>query len=263
MIPPTFVLNANDDCSGIAVNNFVDFYFEHWKEIENRLDDQNRKLSSDMKRRLRQFFSSVNEKRILPKVVMPPIFVSQRTNSSYLWILKPTFLNRGRGIQVFSDLSALEKIISENVAGYEEKSLAPSQQNKQELSSTLKAVENKADSSINKQTQSIPEVESTKKLRPKSIAKPSQPTTSQRVSIGLTKRQSQIQPVAERTDPNTYMRNNHHWPCVIKTNAFVVQKYLENPFLIDGRKFDIRVWVLLTHDLTCYFFKEGYIRLSS
>jgi hypothetical protein len=59
------------------------------------------------------------------------------------------------------------------------------------------------------------------------------------------------------------MRNYTNWPCVIRTNAFVIQKYLENPYLIDGRKFDIRVWVLLTHDLTCYFFKEGYIRLSS
>lgn len=59
------------------------------------------------------------------------------------------------------------------------------------------------------------------------------------------------------------MRSHQHYPCVIRTNAFVIQKYLENPFLIDGRKFDIRVWVLLTHDMTCYFFKEGYIRLSS
>ena len=33
--------------------------------------------------------------------------------------------------------------------------------------------------------------------------------------------------------------------------------------LIKGRKFDIRVWVLITHNLDCYFFKEGYIRTSS
>ena len=30
-----------------------------------------------------------------------------------------------------------------------------------------------------------------------------------------------------------------------------------------NRKFDIRIWVLVTHNLNCYVFKEGYIRLSS
>jgi len=130
LVPPTFVLNASDDCSGTTVNLLVDFYFEHWFEAQSRLDDQNKKLSGDMKRRLRQYFSSVNEKRILHKPAMPDIFVSRRANSSYLWILKPTFLNRGRGIQVFSDLQTLEKIISENIAGYEEKSLAPVQSGK-------------------------------------------------------------------------------------------------------------------------------------
>ena len=33
--------------------------------------------------------------------------------------------------------------------------------------------------------------------------------------------------------------------------------------LIGGRKFDIRLWVLVTHDHECYLFEEGYIRMSS
>ena len=45
--------------------------------------------------------------------------------------------------------------------------------------------------------------------------------------------------------------------------SFVVQKYLEKPLLIDGRKFDIRVWVLFTHEMKVYFFKEGYVRTCS
>lgn len=64
-------------------------------------------------------------------------------------------------------------------------------------------------------------------------------------------------------DPNYYIRHLPQVPTIIRTNAFVIQKYLEKPYLIDGRKFDIRVWVLLTHDLNCHFFKEGYLRLSS
>ena len=43
----------------------------------------------------------------------------------------------------------------------------------------------------------------------------------------------------------------------------VVQKYLENPFLYNNRKFDIRVWVLLNYDMKVYFYMDGYIRTSS
>ena len=43
---------------------------------------------------------------------------------------------------------------------------------------------------------------------------------------------------------------------------FVIQKYVEKPLLIDKRKFDVRLWVMITHDMKCYFFKEGYIRTS-
>ena len=49
----------------------------------------------------------------------------------------------------------------------------------------------------------------------------------------------------------------------IKCNKFIIQKYIEDPLLIKGRKFDIRVWVLINQNLDCYFFKEGYVRTSS
>lgn len=49
----------------------------------------------------------------------------------------------------------------------------------------------------------------------------------------------------------------------IKCTQFIIQKYIEDPLLIHGRKFDIRVWVLVNHNQDCFFFKEGYIRTSS
>ena len=49
----------------------------------------------------------------------------------------------------------------------------------------------------------------------------------------------------------------------IKCTQFIIQKYIEDPLLIHGRKFDIRVWVLINQNNDCFFFKEGYIRTSS
>lgn len=40
----------------------------------------------------------------------------------------------------------------------------------------------------------------------------------------------------------------------IKTDAFVIQKYVERPLLIEQRKFDIRVWALVDHMYNLYFF---------
>jgi hypothetical protein len=44
---------------------------------------------------------------------------------------------------------------------------------------------------------------------------------------------------------------------------WVVQKYIERPLLYHGRKFDIRVWVLVTGKGEVYFYRKGYIRTSS
>lgn len=32
---------------------------------------------------------------------------------------------------------------------------------------------------------------------------------------------------------------------------------------MEGRKFDIRMWILVTHNRETFMFQEGYIRLSS
>ncbi|KAG9397386.1 Tubulin-tyrosine ligase/Tubulin polyglutamylase [Carpediemonas membranifera] len=45
--------------------------------------------------------------------------------------------------------------------------------------------------------------------------------------------------------------------------TWIIQKYLEKPMLIDGRKFDIRQYVLVTNTMDVYFYKHGYLRLTS
>ena len=44
---------------------------------------------------------------------------------------------------------------------------------------------------------------------------------------------------------------------------YLVQKYVERPMLIMGRKFDVRCWVLLTGRMDVYVYGEGYLRMAS
>ena len=43
----------------------------------------------------------------------------------------------------------------------------------------------------------------------------------------------------------------------------IIQKYIERPLLYKGRKCDMRVWVLVNHNMKVYFFKEGHLKTCS
>lgn len=46
-------------------------------------------------------------------------------------------------------------------------------------------------------------------------------------------------------------------------SVWIIQKYLEKPFLYKKRKFDIRLWVIVNDKFEIYFYREGYLRTSS
>jgi len=50
-----------------------------------------------------------------------------------------------------------------------------------------------------------------------------------------------------------------------KEFQFICQKYIENPMIIKNRKFDLRVWVLVTdwNPLTVWYFKKPYVRFPA
>jgi len=71
--------------------------------------------------------------------------------------------------------------------------------------------------------------------------------------------------IKDNTKPNNEetIKAIEEQPNKLVKRKFIIQKYIESPLLINERKFDIRVWVLITEDFNAYLFKEGYIRTSS
>ena len=47
------------------------------------------------------------------------------------------------------------------------------------------------------------------------------------------------------------------------TEKIIVQKYIEKPLCYYGRKCDMRIWVMLTHELKVYVYKEGHLKTCS
>ncbi|CAK93638.1 unnamed protein product (macronuclear) [Paramecium tetraurelia] len=183
IMPVTFAIDFTDASVESNISAFYNFYNRNAPESKqlNKQDAQNK--LNEIKKKLR--IAPSREKKQL-EFQMRDTF----TGPDYLWLLKPTGLNRGRGIHVFQDIDNLVELLIDYQYGYHEKQME-----------TYK--------DENGQTQ-----------------------------------QKVVQ-------------------YLLKTSSFVVQKYIEKPLLIKNRKFDIRVWVFLNIDLSCYFFKEGYIRMAS
>lgn len=48
-----------------------------------------------------------------------------------------------------------------------------------------------------------------------------------------------------------------------RSASIILQKYIERPFLYMGRKFDMRMWVLINYNMKVYMFQEGHLKTSS
>ncbi|NXP54525.1 TTLL4 polyglutamylase, partial [Heliornis fulica] len=57
----------------------------------------------------------------------------------------------------------------------------------------------------------------------------------------------------------------HKWSQLPKKRPLLVQRYLHKPYLIDGKKFDLRIYVYVTcyDPLRVYLFKDGLVRFAS
>lgn len=162
-----------------------------------------------------------------------------------LWLLKPTHLNRGRGIHVFNDVATLHKLMREYCIGKDEESW--------KKKSKIMTEKNTEDD----QQEKLDELPHGLELEGQG-SHMDVPTDSP-----LRKSTAKLQREPDSANAPIEKKPTKSGCNKIKHNTFIIQKYIERPLLICGRKFDIRVWVLLDQDHNLHFFKEGYIRTSA
>jgi len=76
-------------------------------------------------------------------------------------------------------------------------------------------------------------------------------------------KESEKEDQEEKTKKKQEKKINHDYSNKYKSGTLILQKYLEKPLLYWGRKFDIRVWVMVTHKFELFVYKEGHLKTSS
>jgi len=165
-----------------------------------------------------------------------------------MWVLKAVNLNRGMCIKVVNSFEQMEKVINKFKNGVDYRF-------------TVEEIEEKQNP-LNEQALSEDETSTSKK--PNSI----------QINENDDKDKKHIKEI-NKTDENMKNKNNNvnNTNKIIKEEdkeekiynctKIVIQKYIENPLLYKGRKCDMRIWVLLTHQMKVFLFKEGHLKTCS
>ena len=165
-----------------------------------------------------------------------------------MWVIKAVNLNRGMCIKVVNSFQQMEKVISKFKTGVDYSNFTiekieeePKENNGEEIFIEDKSKESDINNEKNEKNNQIKENEENNE-------------NENNKKDDKTKNNNDV-----KENENENEKEERIYNC----NKILIQKYIENPLLYKGRKCDMRIWVLLTHQMKVYIFKEGHLKTCS
>ena len=208
-----------------------------------------------------------------------------------LWLVKAIDLNRGRCIKISDNLSGIESIIKHFYKGMKRgffklvtKEEIDDDEKEDDNAKNKKGINIKINNNIN--NSNTKEQSKKSKIINKKFHLPSLVTSNnnnnnineindknlvnkKEKNRNIKEKKEQISTNHKNTNSNiaSYsMKGCQLLKYISKTyqnSTIIIQKYIEKPLCYNGRKCDMRLWVLLTWDFNLYLFKEGHFKATS
>ena len=160
-----------------------------------------------------------------------------------LWIAKAPNLNRGRCIKIFNNYNEIIQFLNEIKKGnvYQYDNIKEIGYKNEKIEDKKEYIEKKVINKIGDNDNLNTKINNEKKENNE--------ISQNNINNKDNDKDGKIQDKNEKGD--------------YQSDIIIIQKYIEKPFLYNGRKFDIRIWVLISHKMDVYIFKEGHLKASS
>ena len=168
-----------------------------------------------------------------------------------MWVIKAINLNRGMCIKVVNSFEQMIKVINKFKGGVDYNNFTLEKiEEEQKVEKVADKVPNQEDNCVNSdqnKTLTIENKNNSQKL----------------VSIEETPIEKNENTKVDENAKKNDEKENEKEEKVYNCTKILIQKYIENPLLYKGRKCDMRIWVLLTHQMKVFLFKEGHLKTCS
>ena len=161
-----------------------------------------------------------------------------------MWVLKAVNLNRGMCIKIVNSFEQMEKVINRFKNGVDYRFTVEEIEEEKHQENNLSEEETTNSNNKNKSTDQKEKEKN--EISKKEMIKP-----------------EEIKNKNENNSDNKKGKEEEKEEKIYNCTKILIQKYIENPLLYKGRKCDIRIWVLLTHQMKVFLFKEGHLKTCS
>ena len=163
-----------------------------------------------------------------------------------MWVLKAVNLNRGMCIKVVNSFEQMEKVINRFKNGVDYRFTVEEIEDEKHQENDISEEETTNSNNNNKLSEQKEKEKGKEEITKKEMIK-----------------SEEIKNKNENNSDNKKGKEEEKEEKIYNCTKILIQKYIENPLLYKGRKCDIRIWVLLTHQMKVFLFKEGHLKTCS